>query len=326
MPQPKKNQSKPHNDLLAAARVFDTAMEGIRALELALDNKFISAVDIIYKLKGRVIISGMGKSGHVARKIAATLASTGTPSHFVHPGEASHGDLGMITKDDALILLSNSGETAELMDLINYAKRFRIPLIGMARRKTSTLVEAADIAFVLPEIPEASPIGAPTTSTTMMMVWGDALAMALLDRRGFSKQDFGRFHPGGKLGSQFLKVSALMKKGKDVPRVKESALMSVALLEMTSKSLGCTAVENAKGQLVGILTDGDLRRHMGDKLVKMKAADVMSKHPKTITPDMLAVEAMAVMSEYKITTLLVAEGGTLMGILHIHDLLRAGIQ
>ena len=188
-------------------------------------------------------------------------------------------------------------------------------------------MEAADIAFVLPEIPEASPIGAPTTSTTMMMVWGDALAMALLERRGFSKQDFGRYHPGGKLGSQFLKVSALMHKGNDIPCVNESELMSIALVEMTSKGFGCTAVENNKGQLTGIITDGDLRRHVKNlDLMKMKSSAVMTKKPMTISPDMLAMEAMAIMSEKKITTLLVAEGTKLLGILHIHDLLRACIQ
>jgi arabinose-5-phosphate isomerase len=323
----KKTQAKTvsaNRDIKVAINVLETAIEGIRALELALDNRFIKAVDIIANLKGRVIISGMGKSGHIARKIAATLASTGTPAHFVHPGEASHGDLGMITKDDAVILLSNSGETAELKDIITYTKRFSIPLIGVVRRKTSSLVDAADIAFVLPEIPEASPLGAPTTSTTMMLVWGDAVAMALLERRGFGKDDFKVFHPGGKLGSKLTKVKDLMRAGKALPVVKASAPMSEALLEITSKRLGCTAVVDAKGKLIGIITDGDLRRHMGDNIIRQKAEKVMTAKPVCIRPNALAEEAVAVMNKKSITSLFVVEGDTLLGIIHIHDLLKAG--
>lgn len=323
----KKTQAKAvsaNRDIKVAINVLETAIEGIRALELALDNRFIKAVDIIANLKGRVIISGMGKSGHIARKIAATLSSTGTPAHFVHPGEASHGDLGMITKDDAVILLSNSGETAELKDIITYTKRFSIPLIGVVRRKTSSLVDAADIAFVLPEIPEASPLGAPTTSTTMMLVWGDAVAMALLERRGFGKDDFKVFHPGGKLGSKLTKVKDLMRAGKALPVVKASAPMSEALLEITSKRLGCTAVVDVKGKLIGIITDGDLRRHMGDNIIRQKAEKVMTAKPVCIRPNALAEEAVAVMNKKSITSLFVVEGDTLLGIIHIHDLLKAG--
>lgn len=323
----KKPQAKmvsANRDIKVAINVLETAIEGIRALELALDASFIKAVDIIANLKGRVIISGMGKSGHIARKIAATLSSTGTPAHFVHPGEASHGDLGMITADDAVILLSNSGETAELKDIITYTKRFSIPLIGVVRRKTSSLVDAADIAFVLPEIPEASPLGAPTTSTTMMLVWGDAVAMALLERRGFGKDDFKVFHPGGKLGSKLTKVKDLMRAGKALPVVKASAPMSEALLEITSKRLGCTAVVDAKGKLIGIITDGDLRRHMGDNIIRQKAEKVMTARPVCIRPNALAEEAVALMNKKSITSLFVAEGDKLLGIVHIHDLLKAG--
>lgn len=323
----KKPQAKAvsaNRDIKVAVNVLETAIEGIRALELALDGSFIKAVDIIANLKGRVIISGMGKSGHIARKIAATLSSTGTPAHFVHPGEASHGDLGMITPDDAVILLSNSGETAELKDIITYTKRFSIPLIGVVRRKTSSLVDAADIAFVLPEIPEASPLGAPTTSTTMMLVWGDAVAMALLERRGFGKDDFKVFHPGGKLGSKLTKVKDLMRAGKALPVVKASAPMSEALLEITSKRLGCTAVVDAKGKLIGIITDGDLRRHMGDNIIRQKAEKVMTAKPVCIRPNALAEEAVAVMNKKSITSLFVVEGDKLLGIIHIHDLLKAG--
>ncbi len=323
----KKPQAKAlsvNRDIKVAINVLETAIEGIRALELALDGRFTKAVDIIANLKGRVIISGMGKSGHIARKIAATLSSTGTPAHFVHPGEASHGDLGMITADDAVILLSNSGETAELKDIITYTKRFSIPLIGVVRRKTSSLVDAADIAFVLPEIPEASPLGAPTTSTTMMLVWGDAVAMALLERRGFGKDDFKVFHPGGKLGSKLTKVKDLMRAGKALPVVKASSPMSEALLEITSKRLGCTAVVDAKGKLIGIITDGDLRRHMGDNIIRQKAEKVMTAKPVCIRPNALAEEAVAVMNKKSITSLFVVEGDKLLGIIHIHDLLKAG--
>lgn len=310
--------------LVAARHVIAREVEGLEAVSAALDNKFLALVELIFALKGRVIISGMGKSGHIGRKIAATLASTGTPAFFVHPSEASHGDLGMITADDLVICLSNSGETHELRDVIAYAKRFGIPLVALVRRESSVLVEAADIAIVLPEVPEGSPIGAPTTSTTMMLAYGDALAMALLEKRGFTKEDFGVYHPGGKLGTQFIRVANLMHVGDELPLVEMDAGMQQVLLTMTNKRFGCAGVLE-HGVMQGIITDGDLRRHMESDLMKKTARDVMTKSPVTITPQMLASEALGIMNSKNITTLFVLEAGKPVGILHIHDCLRAGI-
>lgn len=310
-----------------ARKVLETEIEGIKALEDALDEKFDAAVEAILKLKGKLVLSGMGKSGHIARKIAATFSSTGTPAIFVHPGEASHGDLGMISKDDICILLSNSGETAELKDIIFYCKRFAIPVIGIVRRSTSTLVEAADIPFVLPDIKEASPIAAPTTSTTMMLAWGDALSMAVMERKGFGKEDFGVFHPGGKLGSQFILVSQLMKKGDSLPVVKATDKMDNVLIEITQKSLGCAVLTDDAGVVTGIITDGDLRRKMSDGLINKTAGEVASKKPSTIKPTMLAIEALGIMNERSITSLVVAdENSKLQGIVHIHQILSAGVS
>ncbi len=315
-------------DVIKIARAtIEREIEGLKALEKVLDKNFVKAVDIICKCKGKVVISGMGKSGHIANKIAATFASTGTTSVFVHPAEASHGDLGMIGRNDVVILLSNSGETAELKDIIFYCKRFNIPVLAIVRRKTSTLVEAADIAFILPEVPEVSSVAAPTTSTTMMLAWGDALAMAVMEKKGFSKNDFGVFHPGGKLGSQFLKVSQVMLKGKNLPIIKESDKMSDVLLTITKGSLGCAVAIDAKGKLTGMITDGDLRRHMSSKLISKKAKDILNRNPKSIKPSMLAVEALGIMNRSSITSLLVCdESGKLQGIIHIHHLLNAGIS
>jgi arabinose-5-phosphate isomerase len=328
----KKLELMPHDlshekaDIAAGRAVLAKEIEGLQALSDALDGKFSAFVDLLYQAKGKVIVSGMGKSGHIARKIAATLASTGTPAFFIHPGEASHGDLGMLSKDDVVILLSNSGETAELRDIMNFTRRFGIPLVGMARRKSSALVEAADIGIVLPEIPEASPVGAPTTSTTMMLALGDAVAMALLERKGFTKADFGDLHPGGKLGQAFTKVENLMHSGKELPLVSESTVMSEVLLEITSKRFGCTGVVDAKGVLIGIITDGDLRRHMGKDLLTTAASDVMTKNPRTVSSHALASLALNIMQEKTITSLLVVdEKNTPQGILHIHDILRAGV-
>lgn len=313
-------------DILASARaVINREVEGLEALAAALDDSFIALVEKIATLKGRVIVSGMGKSGHIARKIAATLASTGTPAHFVHPSEASHGDLGMITPDDLVLCLSNSGETHELRDIIDYTRRFAIPLAGIARRAGSVLLESADIAIVLPEVPEASPIGAPTTSTTMMLAYGDALAVALLEKRGFSKADFGVYHPGGKLGSQFLRVSSLMHTGDELPLVEEATPMQHVLLTMTAKRFGCAGVVNGAGQMTGIVTDGDLRRHMESNLISKSAHEVMTKNPVTVTPATLAAEALGIMNAKSITCLFVVEEGKPAGILHIHDCLRAGV-
>lgn len=317
----------PSFDALASARaVIAREIEGLEAVAAALDEKFEALVAAITGLKGRVIISGMGKSGHIGKKIAATLASTGTPSYFVHPSEASHGDLGMITPDDLVLCLSNSGETHELRDIIAYTRRFAIPLAALVRRAESVLVEAADIAIVLPAVPEASPIGAPTTSTTMMLAFGDALAVALMERKGFSKTDFGVYHPGGKLGSQFIRVADLMHQVDELPLVEMGASMQQVLLTMTQKRFGCAGVVDASGVMLGIVTDGDLRRHMDQNLMTKTAHDVMTKSPVTITPSTLAAEALGIMNNKSITCLFALEQGKPVGILHIHDCLRAGIM
>ncbi|MBN8532043.1 MAG: KpsF/GutQ family sugar-phosphate isomerase [Alphaproteobacteria bacterium] len=312
-------------DIAAGRHTLALEIEGLQALSDTLGESFSQAVELLLACKGRVILGGMGKSGHVGRKIAATFASTGTPAFFVHPGEASHGDLGMITKDDVVILLSNSGETAELKDVIVYCNRFAIPLIAVVRRKTSALVDAADIAMILPEIPEASPVNAPTTSTTMMMALGDALAMALLARRGFGPEEFGVLHPGGKLGKAFVHVRDLMHRGADLPVVRPAQLMKDVLLVITAKRFGCAAVVDDQNRCLGVITDGDLRRHMADDILNRPASEVMTKNPVTIQPNILAAEALGIMNEKAITALFVLEDGKAVGILHIHDILRAGI-
>jgi arabinose-5-phosphate isomerase len=324
-------QTKPANptdqqlDIKHGRAVLHQEIDGLKALADSLDERFASAVECMMGIRGRVIVSGMGKSGHIARKIAATMSSTGTPALFVHPGEASHGDLGMITPDDAVLALSNSGETAELSDLIGYCKRFSIPLIAMVRRAGSMLVDAADIAMVLPAVPEAPPTDAPTTSTTMMLALGDALAVALMERRGFTRDDFSVFHPGGKLGKAFIRVSDLMHAKDQLPLVGEQSPMREVLLVMTAKTFGCAGVTDGKGQLAGIITDGDLRRHMEEGLLAKKAAEVMTAHPLSIRPGALAAEALGVMNQRTVTSLFVVENGEPVGILHIHDCLRAGI-
>lgn len=326
-----KSKRKPapqaKGDIASAQYVLEQEIKGLKALKDSLDKSFVAALDVIGKTKGRLIISGMGKSGHVARKIAATMASTGTPAYFVHPGEASHGDLGMITANDTVMLLSNSGETAELRDMIGFCRRFSIPLIGVARRRSSSLVEESTVALVLPEIAEASPTGAPTTSTTMMMALGDALAMALLERRGFTREEFHVFHPGGKLGQAFTRVEDLMHKGSEIPVVAPTAKMKDVLLVMTAKRFGCAGVVDAKRVLTGVVTDGDLRRNLDNKLLSQTAQQVMTKKPVTIRPHALAAEALAVMNGKNITSLFVTdEANKPVGIIHVHDCLRAGIR
>lgn len=276
--------------------------------------------------KGRVIVTGMGKSGHVANKIAATLASTGKPAFFIHPGEASHGDLGMINNDDAVIALSNSGETPELSDIIAYTRRFKIPLIGMTSVAGSTMAKEADVALILPPAEEACAIGlAPTTSTTMMMAYGDVLAVVLMERHGFTAEDFKLRHPGGRLGQRLLKVSDIMHSGSSLPLAKHTDLMTEVLPEMTAKSLGCIGIIDDKGDMAGIITDGDLRRHMADGILNLSAAEVMTKGAKTIRPGALASEAVQIMNDAQITSLFVEEDGKIVGLLHIHDCLRAGV-
>jgi arabinose-5-phosphate isomerase len=312
-------------DFLATGRrVIRREAGALDTLADTLGDSFAAAVSLLMAAEGRVIASGMGKSGHIARKIAATFASTGTPAHFVHPAEASHGDLGMVAQGDVLIVLSNSGETTELADILAHAKRFGIPLIGVAGRAGSTLMRQADVAILLPEVPEACEQGiVPTTSTTMTLALGDALAIALMEHRAFTPEHFRMLHPGGKLGARLLRVRDLMHA--DPPLVAEGTPMGEALLTITRSGFGVTGVTGADGQLVGIVTDGDLRRHL-DGLLSHTAGQVMTPGPRTIAPDALAGEALAVMNDRKITCLLVTEGADrAIGILHVHDCLRAGV-
>ena len=321
----------PLADALATARrVLRIESEALAQFAESLDGRFEAAVETILAADGRVIVSGMGKSGHVGRKIAATLASTGTPAFFVHPAEASHGDLGMITRRDVALVLSNSGETPELHDVVAHTRRFRIPLIGVASRPRSALLEAADVALVLPNAPEACAVGvAPTTSTTLTMALGDALAVALMERRAFTLEHFRTFHPGGKLGARLVKVGDLMHRGPELPIVSEGAPMRETLLVMTSKGFGIAGVADAEGRLVGVVTDGDLRRHMDDGLLARRADEVATHNPVTIQPEALASEALAIMNGPRpITCLFVTEDAAPnrpVGLIHVHDCLRAGI-
>jgi arabinose-5-phosphate isomerase len=312
-------------DIALAKKVLTQEIAGIQALFTTLDHNFAAAVTVLHSLRGRTIVTGMGKSGHIARKIAATLSSTGTPAIFVHPAEASHGDLGMITSDDAVIALSNSGETKELQDIISYTRRFGIPLIAIVRRQESVLVEAADIAFVLPAVPEACDVNAPTTSTTMMLALGDALAIVLLNKKGFSREDYHVLHPGGKLGAALLKVRDIMHTGDAIPIIGKDESMADVLLMITSKRFGCAGIVDDEGRLMGIITDGDLRRHMSDDLMHLTASEVMTRNPHTIRSNALAAEAVNIMNSYSITTLFAIDDCSIKGIIHIHDCLRAGV-
>lgn len=313
--------------LESARRVLETEIAGLQDLSRALDERFTQAVDLLNKVRGRVIVTGMGKSGHIARKIAATLASTGSPAQYVHPGEASHGDLGMITAADAVIAMSNSGETAELSDIVAYVKLKRIPFISITGRADSVLAKAADVSLVVPDSPEACPLSlAPTTSTTVMLALGDAIAVTLLERRGFSPDDFRLLHPGGQLGSRLIRAVDIMRSGTELPLVSVDTPMTETILEMTAKQLGCVGVKAADGRLSGIITDGDLRRHMEDDILAMTASEVMTPNPKTVGDDALAAQVLAMMNENKITTFFVVVDGEPRGIVHIHDILRTGLS
>lgn len=317
-----------NSDIVSARRTIDKEIEALRMMENELNGNLSEALDIMQKTKGRVIVTGMGKSGHVGSKIAATLASTGTPSFFVHPGEASHGDLGMLTQDDCVVAISNSGETKELSDIIIYCKRYEIPLIAMTKNPNSALGIAGDVLLKLPDDGEACPLGlAPTSSTTATLVLGDILAVSLLERKGFTKTDFKQRHPGGKLGSFLKKVSDLMHKGAEMPLVYENTTMQDAMLEMTSKMLGCVGIVSIDNKLLGIITDGDLRRCLGPDILTKSVNEVMTKNPKTITPDVLAVEALTTMNNTGkgITQLFVIQDNKPIGIIHLHDCLRAGV-
>ena len=317
-----------HDDLASAQRTIDKEIEALRIMESELNSDLTQALDLMEKTKGRVIITGMGKSGHIGNKIAATLASTGTPSFFVHPGEASHGDLGMLTEEDVVIGISNSGETKELSDIILYCKRYGIPLIAITKNPNSALGRAGDVLLKLPDDGEACPLGlAPTSSTTSTLVLGDILAVALLERKGFTKTDFNRRHPGGKLGSFLLKVSELMHKGDEMPLISENTLMQEAMLEMSSKMLGCVGIINKEGKLTGIITDGDLRRQINNDIFNKTAKEIMTVNPKTTTADTLAAEALKIMNTTGkgITVLFVTAEEKPIGIIHMHDCLKAGV-
>ncbi|WP_425074115.1 KpsF/GutQ family sugar-phosphate isomerase [Sagittula sp. S175] len=307
-----------------AREVLSTEAAALTRLASELPVDFEPALTMLLGVKGRIIVSGMGKSGHVAAKMAATFASTGSPAQCVHPGEASHGDLGMITPHDAVILISNSGETRELADMIAHCARFSVPLVAITRRRDSILAQAADYLLLMPDAPEACAIGmAPTTSTTMTMALGDALAVAMMQHRGFDRAHFAAFHPGGTLGAQLLRVAAVMHKGEELPVVAPETQMSEVLLTMSAKGFG-VAIVVEQGRLSGIITDGDLRRNMSG-LMDRTAGEVATPNPLTTTPDTLLVEALGIMNEKKRTVLLVAEGDRLTGLIHIHDALRAGV-
>lgn len=312
--------------LETARRVIRIESAALGALANAVDDSFVQAVELLLTAKGRVVVTGMGKSGHIARKIAATFASTGTPAQFVHPAEASHGDLGMMAQGDVVLVLSNSGETPELADLIAYTRRFKIPMIGMASVVTSSLLRQADIALVLPKAEEACGTGnVPTSSTTMSLALGDALAMALMEHRQFTAAHFREFHPGGKLGARLSRVADLMHSGDALPLVKSETGMGEALLEISQKGFGVVGVTDTSGNLSGIVTDGDLRRNM-EGLLSLDAGAVMTKAPQTISADALAEEAVAVMNDRKITCLFVTDGSMVpVGLIHIHDCLRVGL-
>jgi arabinose-5-phosphate isomerase len=317
---------------LSALRTFDTERRGLDALLQAMGETnqdglgaaFARAVGVIAAASGRVIVTGMGKSGHVAHKIAATLASTGQPAYFVHPAEASHGDLGMVQNDDVVLALSWSGETVELAAIVTFVKRYAIPLVAITASAESALAREADIRLVLPNVEEACPNGlAPTTSTTMQLVLGDALAIALLESRGFTAHDFRDLHPGGKLGARLRYVRDVMHTGERVPRIDARARMADAIVEMSSKGFGCVAAFESD-RLVGIVTDGDLRRHIkAGRSLETPVADVMTRKPRTVAPDALVAEALEAISQ-RISALLVVEGDAVVGIVHFHDLMRVG--
>jgi arabinose-5-phosphate isomerase len=314
--------------ILAAHRVLDVEMEGLRRLQASIGAEFAAIVEKVGTMKGRLICAGVGKSGHVARKITATLASTGTPSQFIHPTEASHGDMGMIGTDDILLILSKSGEVPELSDMIAYGKRFKIPIIAMTANAESVLGKAGDYLMLLPEAPEAcGETRAPTTSTTMQIAYGDALAVALLERRGFTASDFRVYHPGGKLGAMLKSVADLMHKDDELPLVREATPMMEALLIMTAKRFGCTGVIDGQDRLIGIVTDGDVRRKAGADFAHLNVADVMTASPMVVSPHALAAEALAELNQSgRSVVFAVDEQEKPVGILHLHDLLRAGVM
>lgn len=319
---PQKNQ-----DAITAAK--EVLLKEAEALQVVADNlgdEFTNTIDTLADIKGRIVVTGMGKSGHIAAKVAATLASTGTPAFFVHPGEASHGDLGMITAEDAVIAIGHGGESRELGDILSYCQRFDIPLIAITGKLESTLAKSATYALWDGVTEEACPLNvAPTSSSTCALAIGDAIAVTLMLKKGFTKEDFSTYHPGGKLGSQLLKVADIMVKGKDIPTVSEDVTVDTAIIEMTSKNLGGVGILNKDGDLIGIVSDGDLKRHMSPDLLTKNVTEIMTTSPKTVSADIFAASAVHLMQEKKITTLFVLEGQKPVGVLRILDCLQAGV-
>lgn len=325
-----RGRTESERAVASAERTLEIEGNGLAALATALKNglaePFVDAVRRLKAARGRVIVTGIGKSGHVAQKVAATFASTGTPAFFVHPSEASHGDLGMITPEDVILAMSWSGETVEMKNIITYSRRFKVPLIAVTSRQATALGKAADIVLELPRAKEACPHGlAPTTSTTMQLALGDCLAIALLEAKGFTAHDFKTFHPGGSLGAQLKFVADVMHRGERMPLALDTEAMSSALVTMTQKAFGCLGVVNAKGRLIGIITDGDLRRHMGEDLLKATTGAIMTRKPKTVAPDLLASAALELLNASRITAVFVVKRGKPLGVMHVHDLLRAGV-
>jgi arabinose-5-phosphate isomerase len=320
----------PSSTIASAHRTLEMEVQGLvvlrKSLDGALGEAFANAIEILKNTRGRVIVTGIGKSGHIGQKITATFASTGTPAHFVHPSEASHGDLGMITKEDCILAISWSGETVELSNILNFAGRFAVPLIAITSRADSALGRAANVVLELPRAAEACPHGlAPTTSTTMQLAIGDCVAVALLEAKGFTAHDFKVFHPGGSLGAKLKFVADVMHTGERLPLAREDEVMAQALVTMTAKALGCLGIVDAKGRFVGIITDGDLRRHMGENLLASTAGQIMTRKPKSIASTILASAALEQINASRITVLFVVEKGVPVGVLHIHDLLRLGL-
>jgi arabinose-5-phosphate isomerase len=316
--------------IASALRTVATEQAGVAALAEALQNglseSFARAIELVSTIRGRVIVTGVGKSGHIGAKIAATLASTGTPAFFVHPVEANHGDLGMIAKDDAIIAMSWSGESAELKGIVAYSRRFSIPLIAITSGETSALARESDVVLLLPRVPEACPHGlAPTTSTLLQLVVGDALAVALLEARGFTPDHFRTFHPGGQLGASLMQVREIMHRGDRVPVAPVGSALREAIVTLSKKRFGCVCIVGEDGKLAGIITDGDLARNLDRNLGALTVDDIMTRAPKTIDPDMLTGEAIAILDENRISALVVVDDGKPVGIVHFHDLLRIGV-
>lgn len=311
------------SELMYAKTILTDEVSGIECMRNSLDETFIKAIDILSK-SGHIIVSGIGKPGHIARKISATFSSTGSPSFFLHPAEASHGDLGGIATNDALLVFSLSGNTEELVPMLSYASRFGIDVVGVTANSESTLAKMSKVVLIIPKTKEACPHNlAPTTTTTMMAAIGDAMALCLLKRKEFNREDFKKLHPGGTLGKKLLCVCDLMHL--DIPIVRGDDVMKSVIIEMTHKAFGCVAIVDENNSIIGIITDGDLRRHISDDLLNMKARNVMTKNPKVVTKGTFVSEAIKIMNQFKITSLFVVENGAVCGILHIHDCLRAGL-